>query len=52
MERWMRRQSWQEKQCWSTWMSSPTNRHMLARAVDRKLRAAQVLKDEQACLFV
>ena len=53
MQRWVNKQSWQDKQLWSPWMASLANRRLLARARQRSRRASRraMCEQQQDLLF-
>ncbi len=51
MERWFRRQSWQDKQQWCPWMASSSNRRLLARSSHRRPLPSQLALCGQQSLF-
>lgn len=51
MERWFKRQSWEDKQLWSPWMASLANRRLLARSKSRRTRLVRTPACEQQSLF-
>jgi len=51
MERWFRRQSWQDRQEWSPWMASASNRQNFARTTPPRSRLAKLALCGQQSLF-
>ncbi len=52
MERWFRRQSWEDRQQWNPWMASAANRMLLARKNQTRSRRTQPAASEQQSLFI
>jgi hypothetical protein len=51
MQRWLNKQSWEERQVWSPWMASPDHQRLLAIRSPRRIPPVRSVRYEQQSLF-